>query len=470
LIYTDRAVRNNNTEIKLLAAGCCYVEKLSIKRFMPKEIKAIECPKCGSTQKVEIRPEYFKCLNCNTEYFLDNDDITINHNINYKQSTPPATPTAPKTLGVIIAVILLFVSLGIILPLIFGNNHSKSTVAELPIKIPDDAYRWSDREVIAFENQAGSLIIAIMGYREYEDDDKKRETGNYIIFYDALTGKELNKQRLTDLPQESLNNAAFSKFQSGDIYAIGNKSILYKIDKVNTRLIKVPADFFSHHEELAAGIAQLEFIGSEWGDGLKLVTNDGKSRIFFPIADKVYTEKGTYAAEKELAIKTPGAKTRTYFLFSEKSDDFPDEPIKLMMYTQKDNNGGPNTRPFFQKKDFTFFYGKKVISDFRQGGDYVISYKDLTPGRSYFSHEILYFDNQYVLIMFKATAAGNSNVSVQCLSVPDGRIVFTMPVAKGKSIDHVAYRYKNGFVLETYESMFVTDMNGKIINEFTIIK
>jgi hypothetical protein len=436
---------------------------------MPKEIKAIQCPKCGSTQKVEIRPDYFRCLNCDTEYFLDNDNITINHNINYQHNTPPVAPTPLKTIGIVVAVILLFTVAGIVLPLIFGNNGSKSTVAELPIKIPNDAYRWSDQEVIAFENQAGKLVIAIIGYREYEDDEKKQETGNYIIFYDALNGKELNKQRLTELPQERLNNAAFNTFQNGDIYAIGNKSILYKIDKVNTRLVKVPADFFAHHEELSAGIAQLEFIGSEWGDGLKLVTNDGKRRIFFPIADKVYTEKGTYTAEQTLATKTPGAKTRTYFLFSEKSDDFPDEPIKLMMYTQKDNLGGPNTRPFFQKKDYTFFYGRKVISDFRQGDDYVISYKDLTPGRLYFSPSILYFDNKYVLIMFNATAAGSSNVSVQCLSVADGRIVFTMPVPKGRSIDNVAYRYKNGFVLETYESMFVIGMNGKVINEFKII-
>lgn len=436
---------------------------------MSKEIKPIQCPKCGSTKKLEIRPEYFKCQNCDTEYYLDNDDININHNVNYNHNTPPVAPVNRRLVTIIIAVVVFFLLIGIILPLIFSTNSSKTTGAEIPINIPNDAYRWSDREVIAFENQAGKLVIAIMGYREYEDDDKKQETGNYIIFYDALNGKELNKQRLTELPQESLNNAAFSKFDNGDIYAIGNKSILYKIDKVNTRLIKVPADFFARHEELASGIAQLEFIGSEWGDGLKLVTNDGKRRIFFPIADKVYTEKSTYAAEKTLAIKTPGAKTKTYFLFSEKSDDFPDEPIKLMMYTQKDNLGGPNTRPFFQKKDYTFFYGRKVISDFRQGGDYVIRYKDLTPGRLYFSPSILYFDNQYVLIMFNATAAGSSNVSVQCLSVPDGRIVFTMPVPKGRSIDNVAYRYKNGFVLETYESMFTIGMNGKIINEFKII-
>ncbi|WP_316850495.1 hypothetical protein [Pedobacter agri] len=139
------------------------------------------------------------------------------------------------------------------------------------------------------------------------------------------------------------------------------------------------------------------------------------------------------------------------------------------MIFQKDNKGGPNTRPFFQKKDYTFFYGEKVISDFRQGADYVISYKDITPGRSYFTPQILYDDDQHVLIMFKATAAASSNTIIQCLSVPEGKIIFTMPVDKTKSIDQKAYRYKNGFVLETYEAMYITDMKGKIIKEFKII-
>ncbi|WP_010602792.1 hypothetical protein, partial [Pedobacter agri] len=374
---------------------------------MPKEIKAIQCPKCGSTQKEELRQGYFRCQDCDTEYFLDDDDININHNISYSSAIKPATTAPQKIIMIIVALVIFIVLAGILLPLPFNSKRVESNLIQIPVLVDSNAYRWGDREVIAFENRAGALIIAIMGYREYEFDENNQKTGNYIAFYDAITGKELSKQRLMKLPQERLNNAAFRRFENGDIYAIGNKSLLYKIDQINTRLSDVPADFFSRHKELAAGIAQLEFIGSEWGDGLKLVTNDGKRRIFFPITDKVFTEKSSYTAEKALAIKEPGAKTRTYFLFSELSDDFPDEPIKLMMYTQKDNKGGPNTRPFFQKKDYTFFYGKKVISDFRQGADYVISYKDLTPGRSYYSPEILYYDNHYVLIMFKATAGAS---------------------------------------------------------------
>ncbi|WP_316850496.1 hypothetical protein [Pedobacter agri] len=289
---------------------------------MPKEIKAIQCPKCGSTQKEELRPEYFRCQNCDTEYFLDDDDININHNISYSSGIKPATIAPQKIMMTIVALVIFIVLAGILLPLLFNNKRVESNLTQIPVLVDSNAYRWGDKEVINFENSANNLIIAIMGYREYEFDDKQK-TANYIAFYDANTGKELSKQRLVKLPQERLNNAAFRRFQNGDIYAIGNKSLLYKIDQINTRLVDVPDDFFSRHKELAAGIAQIEFIGSEWGDGLKLVTNDGKNRIFFPIADKVFTEKSSYTAEKALAIKEPGAKTRTYFLFSELSDDFP---------------------------------------------------------------------------------------------------------------------------------------------------
>ncbi len=371
--------------------------------------------------------------------------------------------------SIIIVVVVLFILSGIMLPRLFRSSP-RAAASGIGVTANGEAYRWSDKEVTVFENKAGTLVIAVIGHREYEDDENKQQTGNYMAFYDALNGKELGRQRLTGIAQDRLNDADFSLFQNGDIYAIVNKSLLYKIDKVNTRLVPVPADFFTHQEELAAGIAQVEFIGPEWGDGLKLVTNDGKNRTYFPIADKVFTDKSRYAAEKTLAVKEPGAKTRTYFLFSEPSDDFPDEPIRLMMYTQKDNQGGPNTRPFFQKRDYSFLYNKKTISDFRQGGDYVLSYRDLTPGRAYFSPEVLYSDNEYVLIQSKANAASTANTLVQCLSVPGGRLVFTLPVDKEHPVDHIAYRYSHGFVLKTYESVLVIDSSGKQIKEFKIMQ
>ncbi|WP_129714820.1 hypothetical protein [Pedobacter sp. SYP-B3415] len=432
---------------------------------MAKELKAIECPKCGSTRKVELKPDYFKCGNCDTEYFLDNDDITINHNINYRDTTPVSHNLTPKAMRIIFAVVIFFIIAGYALSLLFSRHTQTS---ELPLVQNTETFRWVSKDAIPFENSAGSLVIAILGRREYDDDEQKQRTGMYAAFYDALSEKLLIEQRLDQPSEDHMDSFQFSIFQNGDIYAIANKSTLYKIDKVNTKLNKVQGDFFSRHEDLAAGIAQVEFISRDWGDGLKVMTNDGKSRSFFPIEDRVYTEKQRYAAEDALETRNPSAKTRTYALFSERSDDFPDEKVKLFVYRQKDNRGGPNDRPFFQKREYNDFYGKTIISDIRQGQDLVISYKDLTPDRLYFSPDVLYTDSQYVVIMYSATAAQDANLSVQCLDINNGRIIFTLPVGKEKGLNDVAYRFKDGFVLENYNTMFITDMKGKITKEFKL--
>ena len=55
---------------------------------MSKQLKVIECPKCGSTQNTEVRPGYYRCKDCNTAYFLDDDDI--NYNITNDNPQPGA--------------------------------------------------------------------------------------------------------------------------------------------------------------------------------------------------------------------------------------------------------------------------------------------------------------------------------------------------------------------------------------------
>ena len=46
---------------------------------MPKHIKAVKCPQCGSTRATMLREDHYRCDSCSTEFFLDSDDITIHH-------------------------------------------------------------------------------------------------------------------------------------------------------------------------------------------------------------------------------------------------------------------------------------------------------------------------------------------------------------------------------------------------------
>ncbi len=54
---------------------------------MAKQIKAIKCPQCGSSLNTKISEEHFKCDSCGTQYFLDNDDVNINVNHQFNNTS-----------------------------------------------------------------------------------------------------------------------------------------------------------------------------------------------------------------------------------------------------------------------------------------------------------------------------------------------------------------------------------------------
>lgn len=77
---------------------------------MAKEIKAIRSPECGSTAKTEIKPDVYPCINCQTDYYLDDDDITVNYNHNYSYTNAhPALGTQKTKLVIAIAAIVFVI-------------------------------------------------------------------------------------------------------------------------------------------------------------------------------------------------------------------------------------------------------------------------------------------------------------------------------------------------------------------------
>lgn len=50
---------------------------------MATRIKAVKCPQCGSEKHEQLDEKRYRCLNCGTEFFLDDDDINVNVNHHY---------------------------------------------------------------------------------------------------------------------------------------------------------------------------------------------------------------------------------------------------------------------------------------------------------------------------------------------------------------------------------------------------
>jgi hypothetical protein len=432
---------------------------------MAKQIKAIKCPQCGSTDKTELRPEQFRCNNCNTEYFLDDDDININHNFRYDPPPAGAIPPPAKNLKRVlpIAFVLLLLLWAIPALIVRMLGRESSTSYQLP---EAEDFHWYSSDQGAFISAAGKPIGVIVGQRSYSNRSGDSRSEVYLAFYNLETGEELKAEKMTGVSIELFgNDFKMATFKNGDLYFIIAKTKIFKVAEANLTAADVTQSMFARHPELTSGVANAEFLYSSDGDGFNLIANDGVNYYYYPIQDRLYTKEQKQAAEDALEVEQPGEKQMVKFGFSSKSSDYPEEKRQLIRYTQRDPQGGPDDEPYFEWRESTQFRGPAIKTIFRWGSKLVRSWKDLTPGRQYFEPKVLYGDAEVVLILFANTPAEKSARSLQCLDANTGAIRFTLPLSSDYYLDE-ALRYKDGFVINNNTSLLVVSSAGKLLNEF----
>jgi ribosomal protein L37AE/L43A len=59
---------------------------------MAQTIRPVLCPQCGSPQHTPLGPGLFRCAACQTEYYLDSDDVTVNVRHHYAPAAPVGRP------------------------------------------------------------------------------------------------------------------------------------------------------------------------------------------------------------------------------------------------------------------------------------------------------------------------------------------------------------------------------------------
>lgn len=443
---------------------------------MAKQIKAIKCPQCGSTQNSEIKPDYYRCSNCGTEYYLDNDDININYNYTY--STPAITPAknTKKTLLVILGVGAIFLIIGLLVSLfsnnetsiITGNTNTAQSVVIMKYSV------WHSATAL-FTTGNGQPAIALLTQRNYYSGADAN--GFYISFYDAQKDKEISSKLLQAVNKSTVTSEISGRtFSNGDVYFIINKSVIYKVDKNNLSISDVSASLFKSQPELQSGIATAEFVYENYGDGLTLLSNDGKSYTYYPLAGKLYNKDALYKAESGFGTLLPGAIEKGYYIFTQHGFDYPDEKLQLLKITYKDNNGGPQnilTAPSW-KKDYgrsgiftnSDPYQKVLISKTSMEYSRIISYKDMTPDRLYFEPKVLMYDNNDVLIISKASASPDAQLNLQNLDATTGVVKWTLPLADIKP--EKAISFTNGFVIMDYSTVTVVNKNGTLVKQYKL--
>ena len=418
---------------------------------MPKHIKTIKCPQCGSTRATQLREDHYRCDSCSTEFYLDSDDITIHHKFETERNTSTAKF---KRFFLVLLAVTVFFSLIIIGLITFGRSREGS----LRIGSDEEKISYSIKELATFTTTAGRPIVVIFGSARPTSSSNVDDAKGFVSFYDGETQKLVKKIEFLDV-KGRIQNMDMRRFGDGAFYIVFNEAHLYRLDPSTLDMTEVHGEDYKR-PELSQGFAKVVFYYSQFGDALKVKTNLGESFVYYPIADKIYTEKEAYAAPLE---PLPAPKVATHFTFSLKSSDYPNKQLQLIRYRRLEQDGYPCEYPRFQWRSWD---GEDfLISSTSEKRARLQGYEDLTPGAYYFSPGVLDASEDQILITFKPTAAADAKQMLRCLDAQTGKVLWSYSDDENNLHGgSVASRFAGGYVVVNYRSSYVISNEGKLVS------
>ena len=423
---------------------------------MPTHIKALKCPQCGSTRATKISEDHYRCDSCSTEFYLDSDDITIHH----KVETKPAPNTFLRRLLLIILAPAAFFSLITIGLIVWGSSREGNSEKGSG----EEHMSYACERLIAFSSTAGRPIVVLCGAVRRDDSSGDWDHAKGIIyFFDGETYEIIKKLELPDVTgRVSVTDAR--QFEDGTYYVVLNKQRLFAIDRSTLDVKEIHSEDYKL-PELSEGFGKLALYFHEYGDALEIETNLGKKFVYYPIANKLYTDQSIFKAYKD---KLPAPQLRTHFTFSEQmtGSDYKDEQIQLVRYQTLEQLGYPRRTPHFGwENDRHSYYPKKIfVSQYFVEESRLQSYEDFTPGAYYFSPTVLYESADQILISFKPTAAADAKKMLRCLDAQTGKVLWSC----SEGLDGLDFclgvaRFSGGYVLVDYSRSWLISSEGKVV-------
>ena len=423
---------------------------------MPTHIKALKCPQCGSTRATKISEDHYRCDSCSTEFYLDSDDITIHH----KVETKPAPNTFLRRLLFIILAPAAFFSLITIGLIVWGSSREETSRE----RDGEEHMSYACERLIAFSSTAGRPIVVLCGAARRDDSSGDWDHAKgFMYFFDGETYEVIKKLELPDVTG-SVSVTDARQFEDGTFYVILNKKRLFAIDRSTLDVKEIHGEDYKL-PELSEGFGKLALYFHEYGDALEIETNLGKKFVYYPIANKLYTDQSIFKAYKD---KLPAPQLRTHFTFSEQmtGSDYKDEQIQLVRYQTLEQLGYPRRTPHFGwENDRHSYYPKEIfVSQYFVEESRLQSYEDFTPGAYYFSPTVLYESDDQILISFKPTAAADAKKMLRCLDAQTGQVLWSC----SEGLDGLDFclgvaRFSGGYVLVDYSHSWLISSEGKVL-------
>ncbi len=395
---------------------------------MAKTIKSIKCPQCGSNKIKELRPDYYQCQSCKTEFFLDSDDVTIVH----KHTFPGLTEKAKKLILIGAGGFILFL---LLLPNCFTPRTAPvPTVAHGPKVRPmkeEKKSKWRNYQRTLFVDQAGQPHVITAGITEISRSSEQKDRTIYVASYQPKTGKQEWIHPTVEGTDRGSNDLDMRRFEDGYLYIILNNRHLFRVTP-NMQLENADEVFTKANSELAGGIAKYEFDHPKDFTALHIVTNEGSNLVYVPAINKAIPKKEYFNFK---ATTPPQPQTTTAYAISSVLTHFPEEKIRLVKYTYLHQPGFPHEPPRFGwDKDFGgsgIFtdrspFVKRFITPYSIKQARIREYKILAEDRNFFSPGILAYNDAVIVLQSRPTPSEDDPFQVQLLDAQTGALLQTL--------------------------------------------
>ena len=406
------------------------------------KIRPIKCPNCGSEKHDQLNEKLYRCKNCGTEYFLDDDDITVHvkHDFNYDGFTQPKREpknsfSNTKRNFVVIGIVFLFLYGAMFLW--DGNNKGKNRLFSSDLFSNDSISVVDQYNIIIPMMHKGRVCFFYITERNIDykiDDDKTLADGYYYGFVDAQTGKVLaDKLLISNEESKSLEMYSFDELnlqhlpQADKWFCIVPEQFIYEVDPQTLTMSNVTNTIFAHKEAMSSGISSVNFIfrindghanSLEGGEGFEVSNNLAENYYYFPATDHLYTEEAYKYAQKLPASGLKGElrKDVMYELESKNS-------------SESSNQKGQN---IINRVQYTHYLGNPQYLNDSRNGKYDFVYSDMrvvdnqpiTDWFTGFDAELIYQDSKYLCIEYKANISKNAPTILQ-LRNTNGKILWT---------------------------------------------
>ena len=390
---------------------------------MSTKIRPIKCPNCGSEKHVQLGDKLYRCKSCGTEYFLDDDDITVhvkhhfdNGGFSSFNGNSNVSITSIAKVFAIIGVITFF----LLFMIIYGLRSSSPSVSSRDSISVEDTYRAI--VPVRYNGRVCFFYLTNRSFSNWYSDDETPPTGYYYGFIDPDSGKVLaDKLFISDDDARKIGMTAFHMLEIQYLnqvkkwYITIPSQFILEIDPQTLTLKNVTKTIFAKKKAMSSGISSVNFISDTYedhastsgvGEGLKVVNNLAETYYYFPATDRLYTEDA-YNYAKELPISELNGEVRdSVFYILERKDASENSSQtsqnKLWRIRFMYHLGDPQDAGYF-------LYGMEN----KRGDDRMISHNPITGWFTGFETLIDYQDAKYILIEYKTSISKDAPTVLQ---------------------------------------------------------